>query len=146
MKNNLINSCVTKTVRWLMICIWVFSIHTYSNDIKAQNLDQIYLSLDVNQVTLSQIIEQIQKQTVFTFFFQDELLAEAGPKISLNAKNMPLREILNRISSEFQLNYKQTDYTIALKKQVDPVLVPGPPAVVSQQSAITGTVSDETGP
>lgn len=146
MKNNLIKTCISMTIRSFIICIWVFSGMTFAHKIKAQNLDQIHLSMNVDEASLTEVISQIQKQTLFTFFYQDVLLGSVDQKVSLNVKNMPLREILNRISSEFQLSYKQTDYTIALKKRVDPVIVPESPSVVVQQSAITGTVSDEAGP
>src|SRR5690554_6500303 len=117
MKNNLIKTCISMTIRSFIICIWVFSGITFAHKIKAQNLDQIHLSMNVDEASLTEIISQIQKHTLFTFFYQDVLLGSVDQKVSLNVKNMPLREILNRISSEFQLSYKQTDYTIALKKR-----------------------------
>src|SRR5690606_30579119 len=100
MKNKLIKSCVSNGISSLIICIWVFSAFTYANKVKAQNLDHIQLSIEVNQASLSQVIDQIQKKTLFTFFFQDELLSEVNQKISLDVKQMPLREILKLITTQ----------------------------------------------
>lgn len=146
MKNNHIKTYVSKTLRPLMICIWVFSIHTSANTIKAQNLDQIYLSMAVNNATLSQVIEQIEKQTIFTFFFQDGLLSDADQTITLNVKNIPLKEVLNRIASQFHLDYKQTNNTIALKKKEEDKKIMEPPLEEKPQTGINGSVSDDMGP
>src|SRR5690606_32778022 len=103
-------------------------------------------SMALNNATLSQVIEQIEKQTIFTFFFQDGLLADAGQTITLNVKNLPLKEVLNRLASQFQLDYKQTNNTIALKKKEVVEKIMEPPLEEKPQTVVSGSVSDDMGP
>ncbi|MDG3581188.1 TonB-dependent receptor [Galbibacter pacificus] len=134
------------TIRSLIICIWVFSNFTLANKAKAQDLNQVYLSMNVTEATLQQVIHQIQQQTVFTFFYQDGLLDTKGKKVSISAGNVPLRDILDEIADQLQLSYKQTNNTIALKKREEKPEITEQSYLELPQTGITGTVSDDTGP
>ena len=97
------------------------------------------ITLNVNGSSVKSVIHQIEKQSEYRFFY-DNNLSGLSKKVNINVKDQPIDEVLNTICSQAGIAY-----TIKGDKQV---VIHSDKADVAQQSVtkkITGIVSDEQG-
>ncbi|MEN8247992.1 MAG: TonB-dependent receptor [Bacteroidota bacterium] len=95
------------------------------------------VSIDMQNVTVKDVIEEIEVQSGMNFFYNDEL-AELNTVLSITMLDKPTQEAL-----ESTLN--QANMTYEVIKDDFVVLLPARVPVQDQPQAITGTVSDENG-
>lgn len=103
------------------------------------------VTLNERDVSLQKVFVEIHKQTGFQFFYNDEVLDEAG-KISISVKDIPVEDVLKLCFKDMPFAFKIVDNTIIVRKLPDlrrklylnpkPVLLP---------VDITGTVVNENG-
>jgi TonB-dependent starch-binding outer membrane protein SusC len=98
------------------------------------------ITLSEKNATLKKIFKEINKQTGYQFFYEDELLKQAG-KISINVKNATIEQVLSLCFTNLPFTYAVVEKTIVLKEKVEqPVgLADLPPPVVK------GTITDDQG-
>ncbi|MFI2741650.1 TonB-dependent receptor [Zhouia sp. PK063] len=146
MKNNLVKTCINMTIRSLIICIWVCTNFTFASKVKAQNLDKVQLSMHLTNVPLQEVITTIKNQTEFTFFYEDNLLRKVHNNVTLSVEHASLREILEKITTQLNLSYKQVNNTIALKLAPVKSAAKNYRSKTAQQSSVSGVVKDASGP
>ncbi len=118
---------------FLQSMVWAESSH-------AQKLEDSKVQLATRELSLNSTFKQIQNQTPFRFSFQSDL--DLSQRITLSAKDMDLLSLLQEVSNQSGLSFKQVNNSIAIAK------TPGKNEVVSldEKVKITGTVTDaETG-
>lgn len=91
-------------------------------------------------VKLENVLNQIEKQTGFVFFYSTEDIKISRP-VTVSLRNIPLKEALKMIMADQPLNYIIKDNTIFIKKTDEKTEVNVKPPLVN----ITGNVKDETG-
>lgn len=108
--------------------------------ISANGFSQV-VTLSEKNVSLQKVFRQIHKQTGYQFFYDDDMLGKAG-LISVNARNVSLKTVLDECFKDLALTYVVTNNTITIRplKKV-PVVRPVPEQVIE----IRGTVKDEQG-
>lgn len=95
------------------------------------------LTLTYHNAVLEQVLDDIENQSEF-FFLYNEKLIDVQRKVSLNASNKGVEDILNQLFEGTNVDYSIIDRKI--------ILAPGEEVFSSvQQSPITGTVTDKTG-
>lgn len=97
------------------------------------------ISLEVKEKPISEVIEQIEKQTDYNFFYNSKLI-DMKRRVSVKADNKDVFIVLNQIFGNSGVKYKVVDKDIILTVSDSPV-VPGQ----QQARRVTGTVSDEKG-
>jgi len=117
-----------------LILVFVISVNAsvYSQSTK--------LSINVKNVTLVEALKQIESQSEYYFYYNnDEVKTLKDVTISVNKKN--IQEVLEELLNGTNLEYKIIDRYIALKKKNEG----GAEAVVQQQKSISGKVVDSAG-
>lgn len=97
------------------------------------------ITLNVNGGSVKSVIHQIEKQSEYRFFY-DNNLSGLSKKVNINVKDQPVNEVLDKICSQAGIAY-----TIKGDKQV---VIHSDKAEAAQQSVtkkITGVVNDEQG-
>ncbi|MGN6419632.1 MAG: TonB-dependent receptor [Pseudobacter sp.] len=125
-------------MRLTVLLLTVGLLHVHGNTIGQK------VSLSSENLPLKSVFSQIEKQTGYVFFYNEKILANTSP-VSLTAKDMPLKDLLDALFRNQPLNFEIQDKTIFLfRKELptprDPALViaPVPPP-------ITGTVRGAEG-
>ena len=96
------------------------------------------LSLSLNNVTIREVFNIIEKNTEYVFIFSDELLTDLNGKVSIHVNKQTLDKILDKVLQSTGLTYKITNRQVTVSKKSQ--------AVVQKTSLkVTGHVSDEKG-
>lgn len=121
------------TVLMLAVCLSSVVASTYAQTTT--------LNVSAKNETLEKVLEQIEKQSEFLFFYNLEEINK-NEKISINEKNANIQTVLNAIAAKTGLKYTIKDRHIVLTSEV----VPASPAVQQQERKVTGTVNDAFDP
>ncbi len=99
-------------------------------------------------VSLVKVFSAVEKQTGFSIFANKDLLAGVTP-VSINAKDMPLKQFLDEAFKDQPISYEIENKTIFIKKKgTDPAAVTTTPVIADQEKpfqVITGTVKGSDG-
>ena len=139
---NVFNKNRTMKLSFLLFALALFNSHanSYGQDKK--------LSLDISNESIETVLERIESQSRFNFFFKTGEV-DVQRKVSLNVENTPIHEIL-----DFLFKGENVSYTVVKKQIVLKKLVANTARVVSVgktqgtsdlQSSVSGTVTDESG-
>ena len=101
------------------------------------------ISLNMKDVNIKTVFEAIEQNSEFIFFYQSAEL-DTDWKVSINAENQPINEILSQLFDNTEYGYLISDRQVFIaKKEVEKSVV----ALPEQQPGIpiSGIVKDETG-
>lgn len=99
------------------------------------------VSISGQNLTLKKVFGEIQKQTGFDFFYYDKDLEKAG-KVTLDARNMDLVQVLNQVFQGQPLTYSIIEKTVVVKVRI---VKEEKPAIASPPIEVTGVITDERG-
>ncbi|NSL85626.1 TonB-dependent receptor [Chitinophaga sp. Mgbs1] len=101
------------------------------------------LTLDMRNVPLAKVLKEIRKQTGYTFFYNTEMLKQA--KVSIQAEQAGLEEVLGKCLNSARLNYSILDNTIILSAKATGSAdeQPQPVANISVFGKITDALTSE---
>ncbi|MEX2567217.1 MAG: secretin and TonB N-terminal domain-containing protein, partial [Cyclobacteriaceae bacterium] len=115
----------------------------YAAPINAQgslDMKEVFLSLNLEEATLTETFNAIKRQTEFSFIY-DKRLIENSNLINLQVNNESLESILLSLAASHQLSFKQVDDKISVnlskKRKKENALV--------VEVSISGTVVDQNG-
>ncbi len=93
----------------LLIFLSVFSVNAsvYSQ--------QTLISLKMENATVSELLKEIQKQTEFQFFFNDELV-NSQERVNIDMANKTVEDILDEAFSNTNITYQIVDKTIFISE------------------------------
>ncbi|WP_257657782.1 TonB-dependent receptor [Parapedobacter lycopersici] len=106
------------------------------------------ITLNVNNATMAYVLNQIESQSDFSFFYKTEEI-DLNRKVSLHVNQMPIEKILKMIFNDGSVSFTTVKNQIVLKKNVSNVsrgsarIEEAPNQAV--QVAVSGTVKDEGG-
>lgn len=115
----------------LFLCMF----QLYAETLHSQNTK---FSLNLNDVTVEEVIEKIEKDTDFKFVFTDKAV-DTSRKVSIHSLNAELKEVLDQLIRNSGLDYKIVDRLIVLSEKK--ILSPQQ----DEKRQITGKIVDETG-
>jgi TonB-linked SusC/RagA family outer membrane protein len=101
------------------------------------------ITLNLKNVPLSKVFKEIRKQTGISFFYNTEMIRQAG-KVSVQVKDAELKEVLAQCLSNQDLEYSIVDNTIILSEKERVINVSNEPEK-KPDIEISGTVVDEQG-
>ncbi|MGD8778080.1 MAG: TonB-dependent receptor [Ignavibacteria bacterium] len=90
-----------------------------SNSVAGQSLCDITVKAKLNNITLEEALQEIEKNTGFQFFYIEGKIP-LKEKTSKIIEDKPLCEILENLSSEFQLVFNRINNQITIKKLPEP--------------------------
>ena len=91
-------------------------------------------SLDINGMNLVKVLDEIENQTDFYFLFNEKLI-DVDQKVSIQAKDETIKEILEQLFSERNVDFNIIDRKI--------VLTPRYSTAFQQKITVSGTVQDD---
>lgn len=112
-------------VLFIALSVWQLS----ASESYAQNAK---ISLNLKNATLKEVIQSIEKQTEFVFFYSNEEI-DTNKKVDINKRNSDIAEVLNTILSNY--SYRIENRKILLM----------PKAIQQSSSKIKGVVKDAAG-
>ncbi len=104
------------------------------------------LTVHLNQASLGQVFDIIQKQSEYIIFFKDNQV-NLSQKVSVNADNQTIEEIFDQILDGTDLRYKVFDRQIIIVKDKKIPNTNNDPSVTElvKKRDVTGKVTDENG-
>ncbi|MDH7463173.1 TonB-dependent receptor [Chitinophagaceae bacterium 26-R-25] len=111
--------------------------------VNARGFGQQTVTLSEKNASVKQIFKEINRQTGFKFFYQEELLKQAG-KVSIDVKNVSIDDALKICFRDLPFEYTIENATIVVKPAQKKYLQETAGATVTTIN-ITGTVLDENG-
>ncbi|MEK6478833.1 TonB-dependent receptor [Catalinimonas sp. 4WD22] len=127
----------------------VLSCMLVANDLHAQrekrSIEDIYLSLEVEDQTLIEIFRSIKRETGFSFAYNEKLI-DLSQTVSFEARNTSLADVLREISRLADLKFKRVNEYIHVGKLERNEKKSVEEKIVSMLISVTGKVtSDEDG-
>jgi TonB-linked SusC/RagA family outer membrane protein len=100
---------------------------------------EIKLTLKESNIELDKLLKQIESKTDFSFFYNNDQIDKSA-KVSVDAREKAVSEILNMVFAGFDINYQIVGKTIILSKKESP-------AVQQQQSkaGVSGVIVEPDG-
>lgn len=117
-------------MKFILILTAVFSL-VYSAETYAQKTK---LTLNLEDASIFQIFQEIEKSTEFGFFFRSEDL-DMNKRYCFNLENVQIEDILSLVLSEEEISYRIEDRNIVLTSN-------RPSGITQQPQVITGIVTD----
>ncbi|WP_276481789.1 SusC/RagA family TonB-linked outer membrane protein [Paraflavitalea pollutisoli] len=108
------------------------------------NAQQVNISRE--NASLKKVFADIRKQTGYTFFYNARLLDNAAP-VSVSAKNVDMKEVLDKIFSNQSLIYRIVNKTIVVSPRpvvIDNKVAPLAVDTIPGEYTIKGTVIDDS--
>lgn len=103
---------------------------------------QSKMTLDLYEVKVETLLEEIQKNSEYIFFYKDGTLPSEG-LVSVSQKDATLQTILEPVLERFNLGFKVRErQVIIFKKSLPPPILKEEPMV---QFSVSGTVNDQGG-
>ena len=133
---------IIKMISRMSIYVFIFSMASplFANNTYGQFLDKTKVSISLDNATMVDVFKIIENQTPFSFIYDNKIISNTK-RISFNDENVSVRKILERVSKEARLKFKQVNRSISVnvipKKEVV--------IVVPIFKEITGKVTDNTG-
>ncbi len=96
------------------------------------------LNLDLKNVSLKQVLEELEKQTDVTFLYSDSNL-DINKAVTIVAHDQTLEQILDRLFSDNSVNYSMIENHIIISVKESPL------TAQQQTFTVTGKVTDDKG-
>ncbi|MCE7054948.1 SusC/RagA family TonB-linked outer membrane protein [Algoriphagus sp. AGSA1] len=139
MKKKLPPALRTLVMRLFTACLLSCWMHTmvFAVDLHAQKLEETFVSFSSGELALSESFSQIERQTGFKFSYETKLALNT--KVTYSKTRTDLQTILEEISGQSNLKFKQINNTIAVSNKKKPTLQ----ASTQDRVTISGIVVDE---
>ena len=119
----------------------------FADDGRAQSrsIEEVAVTIELHDASFKEFTRQVEAQTEFTFFFGNVKIG-AIHKLSLNADEQKLANVLRKISQMTGLSFKQVNNSIGVsrKDQTEGVIKENTQA--PQDTTVTGRITSEENP
>ncbi|HMR83075.1 MAG TPA: carboxypeptidase-like regulatory domain-containing protein, partial [Niabella sp.] len=109
--------------------------------VSATNFAQKRISLKANNLTVADILNQIEKTSSYRFSYSNDVLP-SEMIVSINVVNANIDEVMSKIFEDYPLRWKTYKKTNVVISPVDEVVIMKPSAVAE---TVTGTILNEKG-
>lgn len=107
--------------------------------IHAQGIHEVNVSIQVSEARVGEVLQEIESATPFAFAYQENLMDNVSNRLTIDAQDESVAQVLDSISHQTALDFKQiNDHTIAVRQSSEKPRV-------QQQTHIRGTVTDAAG-
>lgn len=143
MKKNRLFNCLVRAgwEKWVQIMkLTVFFILLFVVNASASFSQSTKISIRVENGTLSEIFSEIERQSEYRFFYQNEQIQDLGKK-TVDVTNKNILDVVNELLKETELSCKQIDRNIIIFPKSE-----NPAGYVLQQfHSVSGRVTDSSG-
>lgn len=121
----------------VLSCVLVAS--DLNAQLKEKSIDEIYMSLQVKNMTLNKAFDRISQQTGFSFAFNEEMV-DLKERIDIDVTNASLGDVLREISKSSNLRFKRVNDNIHVGVANEEVSKPIEEILDYAQRSISGKV------
>lgn len=139
---NLLKNTDRKIMKITRLVIFFLSIGMGVTSANAIYSQSTYLSVEVNNKTVREVLDQIEQNSEYVFFYYDDVL-DVNRKVSVRAKNKTVDKILDQLFELTDNTYVIDDRQIFISQKEVAVKLKEM-AIQQQSKTITGIVRDET--
>src|SRR5690606_25807245 len=119
MKKNLLNhvAYMTKLFAFAFIiqCLTMSFLLAWNGNAQVKSIEEVKVFLSVNDVTLETAFKELEKHTNYNFVFATRELKDL-PLVGFESEGRSLYDILADIAVQAELNFKQVDLNIHVKR------------------------------
>ncbi len=134
-------SQIFRAMKCLTLFLVIFTFYSYTESYSQSTK----LKLNINQATVLDVIEDIEKQSEFVFIYADDILPQLNQvKGDINVKNKSIIKVLDKILDEKEIHYIINERQVVLKKAKNRSLVDknSKNKNIPVQKQISGVVTD----
>ncbi|MDD3972874.1 MAG: carboxypeptidase-like regulatory domain-containing protein, partial [Clostridia bacterium] len=102
------------------------------------------LSISATNTELKKVLQQIEKRSEYTFFYSDNFI-DLNQKVSIQAKEEPIEQILNKLLLNTNVDYKINNSQIALSVRSGKSQTNNKSSHQQDIINISGTIRDQEG-
>lgn len=113
-----------------------------ASDFQTKSIEQVFITLELNEQSLAKAFEAIEKSSGYNFVFASKDVREAG-KVNINLKGASIYEVLTEVAKQTGLSFKQVNQNIHVKKNENRPFVQSLKDVLF--ATVSGRVLDGTG-
>ncbi len=110
--------------------------------VKEKSIEDIFITLDLDNVRLDDAFEQISSTTGFTFAY-NERLVNLRQRINIHVQRESLAKVLLSISEKSNLKFKRINEYIHVGKRATSEDIKVEEKIIEQATTITGRVTSE---
>ena len=125
--------------RCIPTCFLISFLFAFS--LSASPMLDIKITVQKNNATLSQVLNEIEKKTGYSFLVRDNDI-NINEHVSIDAEDKTVEEILDELLADRQIRYTVDNKKISIYK---PKAESGLPIISQSNKRITGVVKDENG-
>lgn len=140
--NYLTKKVAGQTLCFLLACLAIMCASTVeAKDLQAPELRDVKLSLELHNASVREFMRRVESTTPYTFSYDESDLQQSGT-VTLKVSKQALAEVLNSVSEQTNLSFKQVEYNIHVATADRKIST----AVERQeQQSVSGKVTDKNG-
>src|SRR5690606_10215728 len=143
MKKNLLNhvAYMTKlfTIAFIIQCLTMSFLLAWNGNAQVKSIEEIKVFLVLDEVNVEKAFEELERQTNYNFVFATREIKDL-PLITFESDGRSLYDILADIALQANLDFKQVDLNIHVKKSdIEPAVT----VVETIDITVGGTVTDQ---
>ncbi|WP_209330778.1 SusC/RagA family TonB-linked outer membrane protein [Lunatimonas salinarum] len=146
MKKNILKHVLHMTklfsIAFLFQCLTMSLLLAWNGNAQVKNIEEVKVSLFLEDVKIERVFRELEKSTGYNFVFTNKELREI-PNVEVRSDENSLYSVLQSLATQTNLNFKQVDYNIHVKKSEKNSALPI--EKIEADITITGTVTDEKG-
>lgn len=110
---------------------------------QSKSIEDVRVNIKLQDASFEDFINQVERQTNFTFFFGNVKINNAQ-KFTLNAANQKLSDVLRELSKKTGFSFKQVNYSIGVfKKNQSRQIAQEEFQTAAQEATVTGRVTTD---
>lgn len=130
---------------FLIQCLSMSLLFGSNGNAQIKDIEEVIIKVTLNEVTIEAALSRIQKASGFHFVYTNKEMRNL-PKVSLKNASKSVYEILQSLSGQTGLQFKQVNKNILVNRlSVYPAFSPTSPTSNEDEVVITGTVTDGNG-
>lgn len=128
---------------WLTINLFVFlfAFRLSASNLTQEKLDDIKVSITLENVSIKQILDELKTKTDFAFSYTKEVINDDTP-ITLNYQSERLSNVLLNLAKQANLQFIRIDANISVKKNNKTKKAPDQDRVIDMLDEISGKIRD----
>lgn len=134
--------CMTKRLRFFLVfnVFFMISVFAFSNSTITLNMKTDLLSIQVEDVTVKDVLNYIEKRSKYIFIYSEKVQNILSSKVSVSVSNKNIETILRELSSKTGFRYIVSGRQITISVPQQKTKIQENP--ISSEQIITGRVED----
>ncbi len=130
---------------FIIQCFLFSALMASEGNAQVKNIQEVKMTISLDDATVQEALAEIEVKTGFSFVFNENEIKN-GEKIFLEARDISLADVLEEISKQAEVSFKQVNQNISVKPITKKNIRITPDERVFQGRTITGKVTSDDDP